>query len=269
MKIIKNLNKNKVSVLVVNYNNSIYLDRCIKSIQKQSYKDIEIIVVDDNSSDNSLEILAKFKKIILIQNKKKSNIGSYNQLNAYKNAFLKARGDIIFFLDSDDFFKENKISTLIKILNKCTSRIYFDLPIFYFSNKNFIIKKFYQKKFILSPWPRFTPQSCICVRKDYLSGILKNISINKYPDVWMDFRIAIYTYLMFGKIYILKKYLTYYQQSQFQVSSQYKFLSKKWWERRLQAHEYFYYVCKKLNKNKIYTLDFIITLLVNKLLKIL
>ena len=47
----------KVSVLIVNYNNSIYLERCIRSVKCQNYKNIEIIVVDDYSTDNSLEIL--------------------------------------------------------------------------------------------------------------------------------------------------------------------------------------------------------------------
>ena len=58
MKISKNNNK-KISVLVANYNNSIYLKRCIQSIKDQNYKKIEIIIVDDNSSDNSLELLKK------------------------------------------------------------------------------------------------------------------------------------------------------------------------------------------------------------------
>jgi glycosyltransferase involved in cell wall biosynthesis len=266
MKIINTQSK-KVSVLVANYNNAIYLKRCIKSLKNQSYKNIEIIIVDDNSSDNSLEILKNIKKIILIKNKKKSNIGSYDQLNAYRLAFSKAKGDIIFFLDSDDFFKKNKIISLLKIIDEDSSQIYFDLPIFYFNNKNYYKKKFSQKKLILSPWPRFSPQSCICIRKNYLRKIFKVISVKKFPDVWMDFRLAIYNHLQFDSINILEKYLTFYQQSKFQVSNKYKYLSKKWWVRRLQAHEYFNYVCKKLNINRIYTLDFFVTTFVNKFLR--
>lgn len=268
MKTTNNKNK-KVSVVVANYNNSIYLERCIRSIKDQNYKKIEIIVVDDNSSDNSLELLKKYKKIILIRNKKKTNIGSYDQMNAYRLAFLKATSDLIFFLDSDDFFKQDKITSLLKIINKGLSPIYFDLPIFYFNNKNYNKKKFIQKRLILSAWPRFSPQSCICIRKKYLHKIFKIISIKRFPDVWMDFRIAIYTYLQFNHINIVKKYLTFYQQSQSQVSNKYKFLSKKWWERRFQAHEYFNYICQKLNKKKFYTLDFFVTFFVSKCLRII
>jgi hypothetical protein len=157
---------------------------------------------------------------------------------------------------------------LLKIINldQIVSPVYFDLPIFYFNNKNNIKKKFYQKKFILSPWPKFTPQSCICIRKDYLNKIFKVISIKKFPHIWMDFRIAIYTYLKFGSINIVKKYLTFYQQSQSQVSRKYKILSKEWWERRLQAYEYLNFLCKKLNKKKFYTLDFLVTFFINKFL---
>lgn len=267
MKIL-NSREQKVSILVANYNNSIYLNRCIKSIQNQNYKNIQIIVVDDNSTDNSIEILKKFKKITIIKNKKKNNIGSYDQINAYKIAFLKAKGDIIFFLDSDDFFKRNKIKSLINFFNGTPAQLFFDLPIFFFSKNNYFTKKFSQKKFILSPWPRFSPQSCICIKKVFLRDVFKIISVKKFPDIWMDFRIAIYAYIRFKKINIVYKYLTFYQQSQHQVSAKYKFLSKKWWERRLQAHEYFYYIIKKFKKEKFYTIDFLLTILINKLLKI-
>jgi hypothetical protein len=203
----------------------------------------------------------------MIKNKKKINIGSYDQINAYKIAFLKAKGDIIFFLDSDDFFKRNKIKSLINFFNSAPAQLFFDLPIFFFSKNNYFTKKFSQKKFILSPWPRFSPQSCICIKKVLLRDVFKIISVKKFPDIWMDFRIAIYAYIRFKKINIVKKYLTIYQQSQYQVSAKYKFFSKKWWERRLQAYQYFYYIINKLKKKKLYSVDFFITVLINKLLK--
>ncbi len=68
---IRNLNP-KVSVLIANYNNSIYLDRCINSVLNQSYKNIEIIFVDDKSSDDSIQVVKKYlKKIKIIKIKKK------------------------------------------------------------------------------------------------------------------------------------------------------------------------------------------------------
>ena len=67
----------KVSVIIANYNNATFLEDCINSVIKQSYKNLEIIVVDDNSTDDSLKVLKKYKKkITLIKNKKKTFIGS-------------------------------------------------------------------------------------------------------------------------------------------------------------------------------------------------
>ena len=63
----------KASVIIVNYNNAKYLGDCINSILKQSYKNKEIIVVDDKSKDKSHKVLKKFKKEIIIINNKKKN----------------------------------------------------------------------------------------------------------------------------------------------------------------------------------------------------
>ena len=63
----------KVSVVIVNYNNAKYLEKCIKSLLNQSYRNIEIIIVDDKSTDNSFNILKKYrKKATIIFNKKKN-----------------------------------------------------------------------------------------------------------------------------------------------------------------------------------------------------
>ena len=133
--------KKLVSVLIVNYNNQKYLKRCIQSVINQNYNSKEIIVVDDFSQDNSVEILKNFKKDIkFMVNKKRTKIGSYNQMQCFHKAFKKCKGEIIFFLDSDDYFKKNKLSRIVKFMNRNDDeKIVFDLPIFKFQNK--IIKK--------------------------------------------------------------------------------------------------------------------------------
>ena len=111
--------KDLASIIIVNYNNAKFLKNCLKSVLNQSYKNLEIIIVDDNSTDNSKEIIKNLnfrsKKIFI---KKKTNYGSFNQINAYKNGFKVSRGDFIFFLDSDDFFKKNKITNVINYFKK-------------------------------------------------------------------------------------------------------------------------------------------------------
>ena len=71
----KTLNRNSLArIIIVNYNNAPFLSQYIKSILNQTYKNIEIIVVDDKSTDYSLDELYKYKnKIKIIKNKKKLN----------------------------------------------------------------------------------------------------------------------------------------------------------------------------------------------------
>ena len=99
--------------MIANYNNQYYLEECIKSIKSQTYKNIEVIFHDDFSSDESLIKASKFKNLKIIKNKKRGKFGSFNQMNAYQRAFNKSTGEIIFFLDSDDFFKKNKVKDTV------------------------------------------------------------------------------------------------------------------------------------------------------------
>ena len=87
----------KASVVIANYNNAKYIDDCIKSLISQTYKNIEIIFFDDNSKDNSIETIKKFNNVKVIENKSQTNFGSFNQMNAFKNAIEASNGDIIFF----------------------------------------------------------------------------------------------------------------------------------------------------------------------------
>ena len=94
--------KKKISVIVPIYNQENYLEQCIESIINQTYKNLEIILVDDGSTDKSYDICLKYKKkdkrIVLIH---KENGG----LSSSRNAGLElVTGDYIMFCDSDDFF---------------------------------------------------------------------------------------------------------------------------------------------------------------------
>ena len=106
----------KTSVVIANFNNEKYIEQCIKSLKSQTYKDLEIIFFDDNSSDNSLDKIKQFSNIKVIENKKQTKYGSINQLNAFKESINHSTGELIFFLDSDDYFHEKKIETLLNFV---------------------------------------------------------------------------------------------------------------------------------------------------------
>lgn len=100
----------KVSVIIPVYNTEQYIVKCLESVINQTYKDIEIIIVNDGSTDNSEKVILKFVethkniKYIYQENKKQG---------AARNTGLKnATGKYVMFVDSDDYLPENSISIL-------------------------------------------------------------------------------------------------------------------------------------------------------------
>ncbi|MFZ3467237.1 glycosyltransferase family 2 protein [Vibrio harveyi] len=101
-----------VSVIVPVYNAELFLNKCIESLVNQTYKKIEIICVDDGSSDNSFNVLKVLKGVdSRISIFKKENGGA----SSARNYALKyASGDFICVLDADDYIETNAIEELLK-----------------------------------------------------------------------------------------------------------------------------------------------------------
>lgn len=104
-----------LTVIVPVYNVEKYVEKCIFSLQEQSYKNIEIICVDDASPDGSLQIIKRLadkdSRIRIIQHKE--NLGLFQ---ARKTGIEQARGEIIAFVDSDDFVSSDWFRPLVKVL---------------------------------------------------------------------------------------------------------------------------------------------------------
>ena len=101
---------NKVSIIVPVYNTEKYIVRCVSSLVNQSYKDIEIILIDDGSSDNSIKLVEENfndKRIIVL---KQENQGSGQARN---NGIKIASGDYLFFVDSDDFIANETLEIML------------------------------------------------------------------------------------------------------------------------------------------------------------
>ena len=104
----------KVSVIVPVYNVEKYIDRCVSSILRQTYENIELILVDDGSPDNCGEILddyaTKDSRVKVIH---QSNAG---QSKARNEAIKIAQGEYYCFVDSDDYMHDNQIQRLIELM---------------------------------------------------------------------------------------------------------------------------------------------------------
>lgn len=101
----------KISVIVPVYNAEKFLDRCLKSITSQSYENIEIIVIDDGSNDNSAQICDEFS---LLEPRAKVLHEVNKGVSAARNLGLAtAKGDYIYFADADDFLLPNCLSILV------------------------------------------------------------------------------------------------------------------------------------------------------------
>lgn len=124
----------KISIIIPIYNTKNYLEKCLNSVINQKFQNIEIICVNDCSTDDSLMLLEHYQKkddrIIIINNKK--NVG----LSETRNKGLEiASGEYIMFIDSDDYIVDNSLEELYyKIKDK-------DLDVLFFGYHEHFIKK--------------------------------------------------------------------------------------------------------------------------------
>lgn len=189
------MDKGLISIIVPVYNVENYLSACLDSILSQSYKNLEVIVIDDGSTDFSLQIAEKYA-----EKDDRVKVFSYEnegQSAARNHGLSASTGSYIVFVDADDiilpdsleimmaFLKENnadivegEIITGVIYKNKIKkSKIVYDV----FNNKEAIEKVLYQNKMLPSPWGKL-----------YKSELFENIRFKKgiiYEDLDIFYRI--------------------------------------------------------------------------------
>jgi glycosyltransferase involved in cell wall biosynthesis len=114
------------SVILTNYNYEEFIADAIRSALNQLYPHLELIVVDDGSTDQSLTIIRQFDGIKVVH---KKNAG---QLAAFNSGLLECSGDIIFFLDADDLWDAHYVQRAIQIYTEIP-----EIDSIYFRHKTF------------------------------------------------------------------------------------------------------------------------------------
>ena len=116
----------KISIIIPVYNTAKYLKRCLDSVLAQSYKDFEMVIINDGSTDNSEQIINEYKDkypdLISYYNKPNTGVASTRNFG-----IEKAKGEYIMFLDSDDYIDKVLLKTLEQYTNKDIDLIKFKL----------------------------------------------------------------------------------------------------------------------------------------------
>lgn len=106
----------QVAVIIPCYNSSNYIRKAIESVLNQDYNEMEIITIDDGSTDNTKDILKEYlPKIKIIGHENGANLGQYPSLNL---GIESTKADLIAFLDHDDLWYQEKIRKQVEIIYK-------------------------------------------------------------------------------------------------------------------------------------------------------
>ena len=179
--------KNKVTVYILNHNYGKYIEQSIKSVINQTYKNIELLIIDNGSKDNSKKIIEKYKnrKNIKVFYQRNFKLSKSNNI-----AIKKSNGNYIMRLDADDWLDPFAVEILVNVLkkNNKTDIVY---PDYYLTdNDGDVIEQMrrnYQKKVKLKDQP--SHGACTLIRKTFLEkigGYDESFSRQDGYDLWLS-----------------------------------------------------------------------------------
>lgn len=205
-----------ISIIVPVYNAEKYLDECVKSILSQTYKNIELILVNDGSTDNSLNICLNYKDIdnrVVVFDKINSGVSETRNLG-----LDNAHGEYIGFVDSDDFVDIDMYKTLVNIILSEKSDLC--ALISYTCKKN-------KLKNVQQLAPEMALQELIFLRFPtsvwaylYSKHILTNIKFYDDIHVFEDFVFNFEVLLKANAISISKEKLYFYRTNETSINAQ-------------------------------------------------
>lgn len=189
-----------ISVCIPTFNGEKYIKDQIESILCQLNLDDEIIISDDKSDDNTIEIIESFKdkriKIFINQNRNTNKYYSFMFVTCnLENALSKAKGDFIYLADQDDVWFENKVSVTQKKL-ECYDLVLSDCQIIDENNKVLHESYFSINKSKIGVFTNIVNNSylgcCMAFRKEVLKFSLPMSKYNVPHDIWFGLLAEIY-----------------------------------------------------------------------------
>ena len=200
--------KPTVSILLPVHNSEKFLGSCLKSLLKQTYRPIEIIAIDDASSDNSYKILQKFKKRDK-RVKVYKNVKRYGYAVTLNRLFNRAKGQFIGFADADDISEKDKIKKQRDFLISNPNVVAVGTQCRFINEKDKRIgkSKFPAKnRFIYqNPLHGITLQfETLLINRHNLPKDVLKVDTNSHPFTYSDFLMKL---LPYGKFANLTQYL--------------------------------------------------------------
>lgn len=184
------------SVVIPTYNRAEELRRCLDSLVNQTYKDFEVLVCDDGSTDHTPQIVEMFRDLLSLHYIWEENWGG--PAKPRNNGIKQAKGEWICFLDSDDWWYPEKLEICSQYLDN-TDILYHDLEIYSFQKRKQKIKSRKLKKPIILDLLKNgnpLPNSSLVIRREVLEKIgfqLEDIDIVATEDFEMLLRASMIT----------------------------------------------------------------------------
>jgi len=176
----------KVTIYILNYNYSKYLAKAVESALSQTYKNLEILVIDDGSTDDSLEIINRYSdKVKIIE---QNNIGLVKSII---KAFSIAEGEFVVRLDADDWLDPKCIEELVKKISK-NKNAALAFPDYYEVDEfEQIIRRIKRHDFSgnVSMYDQPAHGACTLTRKDHyfeVGGHDENFMCQDGVDIWLS-----------------------------------------------------------------------------------
>ena len=245
----------KISIVMASYNYAPIIGEAIESVINQTYKDWELIIVDDGSTDNSVEVIKKYlsdNRIKLYINKK--NLGLAKTV---RKGIQYSTSDWIAFLESDDKFFPNALEEKVKAISTDADIIFSDLELFgdkecvihlqkHFDNlNNFIVNL--KKSGFIENFAKILPKinviptfSVVMTKKELLAKCDFNPLCKSTLDYYLWAQLACY------KVYYINKKLTYWRMHKDSYINRDKYC---WLKKYLFNVSIYAYTIK--NKNKL------------------
>ena len=206
----------KVSIALATYNGSKYIEEQLKSYLSQTIIPDELVVSDDNSTDDTLGIIYEYARKVPFSVKIYRNKERLGYVRNFNNAIEKCTGDIIFLSDQDDIWLPQKIERILKEFNKRKNAMLVmnDAEIILENGEKTGLTKLKQINSLGLKKDKFTTGCCMSFKKELLPLILPIPDIEYKHDTWIN-KIS----LIFEMKVILEEVLQYYRRHKENASS--------------------------------------------------